>query len=200
MINALTVCINYSDYLSCILSNSQIFDSWTIITIPEDEGTISLCRENNIHYCFTSRIYECGPFCKGKAINDGIMQLEGPLDWLCVVDADTFLFPTLKDIISESHLNKDHLYGLYGRLCVRSMKEIEEIDPDKVESRLEHVGLVPGFFHLWHSSIRPYYFEESSHAGLDDILMRDSYEGRVKILPAYCVHIGELWVNHKGRV
>jgi len=202
-ITAITVCVNYSDYLNLVLPNKYIFKKWLIVTIPEDKQTIELCQRYSLDYCFSERIYENGPFCKGKAINDGILQLDPqPSDWLCVVDADTYLFPSIIEVLANTKLDKDYIYGLYGRVCVKDEDEfLQLLESNKdISDSLEHICLLAGFFQLWHSSIRPFYFEESTHAGLDDILMRDSYGHRTKFLPCYAIHIGELWINHKGRV
>lgn len=202
-IDALTVCINYSDYFQHVVHNAKEFDTFTVITIPEDEDTIQVCQANEINYCFTSRIFEGGPFCKGKAINDGLEQIN-PQDWVCLLDADTYLLPgTIEKLKQKERFNIDCLYCLYGRYQVNSLKELEELFRiGKInKDDLEHVGLMVGYFQMWHSSMRKLYPEESPHAGLDDLLMRDSYhQDNRKILPAYTLHLGPLWKNHKGRV
>ena len=34
-----TICINYSDYLECVLGNARHFDRWLVVTVPEDAQT-----------------------------------------------------------------------------------------------------------------------------------------------------------------
>ena len=199
-IDAITVCVDYSKYLALTIQNKTIFDRWLIVTVEQDKDTIALCKREGLEYCFSPRLYEGGPFCKGKAINDGLMQLR-PQDWVCILDADTYLFPALRGAIEKANLNIDCLYGLYGRLLVKDEKELKAIlSRDSIaKDELEHIGLMVGFFQMWHSSMRQFYPEQSIHAGLDDILMRDSYNiDRRLILPSYAIHIGEMWVNHKG--
>lgn len=199
-VDAITVCVDYSEYLALIVGNKAVFDRWMIVTVKQDKDTIALCEREGLDYCFSERLYEGGPFCKGKAINDGLMELR-PQDWVCQLDADTYLFPALRTAIEEANLDSDCMYGLYGRLLVndgaelKAMLDKEQISPDE----LEHVGLAVGYFQMWHSSMRQFYPEQSTHAGLDDILMRESYSlDKVKLFPSYAIHIGQMWVNHKG--
>lgn len=200
-LDCITVCVDYSEYLALTVKNRVVFDRWMVVTVERDKETISLCEQEGIEYCFSSRLYEGGPFCKGKAINDGLLELQ-PKDWVCVCDADTYLFPSLRETIVKTKLDTDCLYGLYGRLLAKDKKELAEILERKEvsPSELNCIGLLIGFFQLWHSSMRKFYPEESTHAGLDDVLMRDSYATeKLIILPTYGIHIGEMWINHKGR-
>ncbi|MGI8604276.1 MAG: hypothetical protein ACR2OZ_14970 [Verrucomicrobiales bacterium] len=42
-LHALTVCLNYGDYLQEILRNKTHFDSWTVVTCRSDEHTKEIC-------------------------------------------------------------------------------------------------------------------------------------------------------------
>ena len=49
-IDAVTVSIDYSDYLLKIISNKEILNSWLIITHKDDSKTINICKDNNLIY------------------------------------------------------------------------------------------------------------------------------------------------------
>ena len=201
MLNAITVCVNYVDYLKLTINNRYLFDRWIIVTSCDDHDTLSFCKANNLECVITERIYESGPFCKGKAINDGLLHLNHP-DWVCVVDADTYLFTeVLKGIIDSTVLDKDAIYGLFGRVQVENERELTELfKKGKIlESDIEDVNMLVGFFQMWHRSKTPFYPEESHNAGLDDVLMLDYFASNKKhIFPSYAIHIGPKWVNHNG--
>jgi hypothetical protein len=204
-LDAITVCVDYSEYLALTVSNRAAFDRWMIVTVERDTDTIALCEREGLDYCFSDRLYEGGPFCRGKAINDGILQLDPrPSDWLVHLDADTYLFAeTFRNMVEETDLDPDNLYGLWGRYLVQNEDELKATLERTViqTSELEHVKMLVGYFQMWHTSMREFYPEQSTHAGLDDILMRDGFTpNRWKFFPSYAIHIGPLWTNHKGVV
>ncbi len=45
-IDTVTVSIDYSDYLSKIISNKEILENWLIITHKDDTKTIRICKDN----------------------------------------------------------------------------------------------------------------------------------------------------------
>src|SRR2546428_297913 len=51
---AITICVNYSDYLESILGNQKHFDRWLVMTVEEDRTTQELCRNAGIEV-FTSK-------------------------------------------------------------------------------------------------------------------------------------------------
>lgn len=200
MFQAITVCVNYADYFQHIVGNRSEFDSWLIVTHEDDKDTINLCNKHSLDYCFSERVSLDGGFHKGKAINDGILQMN-PQDWVVLVDADTLLvynsFRKVQYLIDDP----DCFYAASGRLQCDTRADLHDVLTGGSLSNLEHVGLMAGFLQVWHSSARPFYAEESSHAGLDDILFRDSYQrNHWRQLPMYGIHLGPAWLNHKGRV
>jgi cellulose synthase/poly-beta-1,6-N-acetylglucosamine synthase-like glycosyltransferase len=202
-INGITVCVDYSDMLELTIPNRHLFDKWTIVTIERDTPTIDLCKKFDLHCVFSDRLYDGGTFCKGKAINDGLLAAN-PQDWVCLVDADSLLFAShLRTFLEETQLDTDCLYGVMGRLLVKDKDGLDEALGNLkniTEKDLTHVKLLVGYFQMWHSSMRPLYPEESHNAGLDDVLMRDGYDQKKwRYLPTYSIHIGEMWKNHNGK-
>lgn len=201
-IDAITVCVDYAKYLKMTISNKVIFDSWTIVTVDRDKETQQLCRDNNLPYVISDRLYADGaPFAKARAINDAL-SVVSPTDWVALVDADIYLYPEAFKAIRETvRFNPDCLYALNGRVLVDDYDHLlATIQRNDIKrSELIHADLLAGFFHMWHSSIREFYPEEGLTAGLDDIIMRDSFSvENLKVLPTFGVHIGEMWVNHTG--
>lgn len=113
-IQAITVCIFFSDFLKYCLNNRYHFDRWLIVTVESDIETIELCRKFSIEYCFTERVFENGAsFAKGKAINDGISLLDRT-GWIVHVDCDIILPRNMRELINRIPLNEKNLKSLFG--------------------------------------------------------------------------------------
>jgi hypothetical protein len=121
-LQAITVCIFFSDYLKYCISNRQFFDKWLIVTVDTDFETIELCKRFSLDYCFTKRVYQMGAsFAKGRAINDGLRYLKKE-GWILHIDCDIILPRHFRQTINSSALTKETincLFGLRGRraLC-----------------------------------------------------------------------------------
>ena len=202
-IDAVTVCVNYADYLQHVISNKECFDSWTIVTVEQDRETIAVCEANNIDYLFSDRVLMDGGFHKGKAINDAISVVD-PQEWICLIDADTLLKPrAFNTIRPKLPVTPDHIIGIHGRFQVDSVAELSAaLQREEIyASELEHVQMLVGFFQMWHSSRIKFYPEEYPHAGGDDVIMRESYsQNNWRFFPSYAIHLGPMFKNHKGRV
>ena len=75
-LQAITVSVNYADYLECILENRVHFDRWLIITDVKDKKTQDLCRRYKLDCLLSTRLYENGAiFAKAKALNEGLSML-----------------------------------------------------------------------------------------------------------------------------
>ncbi len=109
-IEAITVSINYSDYLSQIISNKEKLDRWIIVTHEDDSDCIKVCEDNDIEYICSKRIYEDGSyFAKGKAINEGLELLDKD-SWILHVDSDICLPDDFREIVQDNLNNKEKLY------------------------------------------------------------------------------------------
>ena len=54
-IYAVTICINYADYLGRVLENRRHFDRWLVVTVPTDRATHELCERHGIE-CMDSGV------------------------------------------------------------------------------------------------------------------------------------------------
>ena len=195
-IEAVTVCIDYSDCLSRCIQNKDYVDEWIIVTHHRDDRTIQLCIDNDIRYIESERIYNNGAyFAKGKAINEGLLRLAKD-DWILHIDADQKLPSNFRDIISTQDMDKECIYGAArqydGKLRV-------EINPSTGEV---HQRPLVGFFQLWHSSKFTDYPENSKHAGDDDqdMPLRFNYPEQWKYLDLVLEDTsGEFCMNWYGR-
>ena len=114
IIEAVTICIYFSDRLKYCLNNRKYLDRWLIVTIPADTKTIELCNFFSIEYCFTDKIFEGGAsFAKGKAINEGFSHLS-KTGWLLQLDCDIILPNNIRELIHSIPLNENHLTSLFG--------------------------------------------------------------------------------------
>ena len=71
-LEAVTVCIDFSNQLEKCISNKHLFDRWVIATHETDHDTIQLCKKHNIEYVCSNRVFDQAQFAKGRAINDAL--------------------------------------------------------------------------------------------------------------------------------
>lgn len=171
-LQALTVCINYADFLEeAIKHNLQHFSRWLIVTSPDDHDTRNLCRRNGLQCLLTEEHKKDGGFSKGHLIERGLQHL-GNNGWRVHIDADIVLPHKFSQWIETTHLDEDCIYGL-DRIMVRSHEDWVKLQsmgyldnqhafhclvnfPEgyRVGSRwaMAQTGWVPiGFFQLWHA-------------------------------------------------
>ena len=174
-LEAVTTCVNYSDFLAeTAKHNRHLFTKWLVVTRPEDEDTIKVCRTHNLE-CITTTDFaregEAFNFNKGRAISLGISQMSSDA-WLCHIDADVVLPRDTLRYLEIAKIEPGFLYGL-DRVRVTSWEEWKKIEAkDSIyfqhvhhlvvvppEERLGHrivrdgFGYVPiGYFQLWHST------------------------------------------------
>lgn len=117
-IEAVTVCVNYADFLAATLPwNMQQFDRIVVVTSYEDRETQELCRRLSV---------ECQPtdvgtlhgekFNKGRMIDHGIGFCGGG-DWMLHLDADTWLPPMTRHHLQRADLDEESIYGIDRVLC-----------------------------------------------------------------------------------
>jgi glycosyltransferase involved in cell wall biosynthesis len=90
-IQALTVSVNYADFLECIAPNRRHFDRWLVVTDEKDTRTQEVCRQHGMDVLFSKRLYEKGAaFHKAAALNEGLAALDQNA-WVAVMDSDILL-------------------------------------------------------------------------------------------------------------
>ncbi len=175
MIEAVTVCVGYADFLAQTAKwNLGLFDEWTIVTTPQDSLTREVCRRFNLKVILSEdhRIGESG-FNKGRMIERGLQHTSAS-GWRLHLDADIALPHNFKQRLRAAHLQEDSIYGI-DRVMVTGFSQWEALErsgylqggqfdyhcrtnlPEGITlgTRWSHprMGWVPiGFFQLWHSS------------------------------------------------
>lgn len=178
-IEAVTVCVGYSDFLAEAAKwNIPHFDNWIIVTQPDDQATRELCRKLNLHHVLTDD-GKCPPgkgsFNKGRMIERGFQH--GNADgWRIHIDADMVLGSQFRKLLEAAQLQEDHLYGI-DRLMCKNWNDWQRVKDSgylqtghydykcrvgvprslglAIGDRWAHpdMGYVPiGAFQMWHSS------------------------------------------------
>ena len=162
-ITAITIAVNYSDFLCwSITENKTLFDNWIIVTSTTDTKTKELCDNNNLMCLQTDVFYEKGIFNKYAGINFALDYLGKDYnDWILFLDADIVLHPLTKYILEKLPLNEKKIYGVDRVNCIG------------LESWLDYVSKRNSVFQNWllHTSGMPFgarlvhYFGEARDEG-----------------------------------
>jgi hypothetical protein len=229
LIEAVTVCVNYSDFLAeAIPHNLPLLDLWTIVTTHEDRATQALCAKHGIHCLMTDVFYrdvEKPRINKSRGINYGLMH-HGQAGWMLHLDADIVLPPQFRRMLENADLDEACLYGMDRVDCPDSAAWDKYLanphqqyqwryllipPPWKLGARIAHgdfAGYVPpGFFQLWHpgkSGVTRYPIKVEGDMEHTDVLHAVQWERRKRILipEGWCIHLssaGEFGANWRGR-
>lgn len=171
-VEAVTVCVNYADFLAeTIPANRPHLDRWIIVTSPDDEATLNLCHNHNLEVVTTRDFSRNGdPFNKGRGIERGLGMLAHN-DWLLHLDADIALPGDFRESLEDAYIDPQCIYGV-DRIMVQSWDEWQKLKSKGFLRRNWHCcvnpngyligirwadvryGYVPiGFFQLWHQSV-----------------------------------------------
>lgn len=226
-LEALTICVNFSDVLAFTLPlNKSHFDRMIVVSDSVDEATKNLCSHHHVELVQTDAFYAAdAAFAKARGINVGLSHLSRK-GWVVHMDADIVLPPRTRELLEKIRLDPTIIYGIDRMMCpdwlswVKYMqKPVQQhtaqtfVIPDAFPlgarvARLHADGWLPiGFFQLWHpvgSGIHDYP-EEHGTAGRTDMLhaMRWPREQRALIPELIAVHLegplGKGQKNWRGR-
>lgn len=228
-IEAIIICVNYSDFLAHTLpNNKQHLDKIIVVTDTKDTATKNLCTMYNIECLQTDVFYENGEkFNKGKGINAGLDKLS-KLDWVVTIDADIWLSPHTRGVLDNRHLDPEAIYGIDRMMChghtnwinflenPRAINEqyyLVQANNFPVGSRVAHYnqsdGWFPiGFFQLWNpkkSNIHKYPIEWDGADHYDVVFAKTFPRGKRYLIPeTYVIYLDsetnkEMGMNWKGR-
>lgn len=201
MLHAITVCVDYADFLRLsIFWNKRLFDRWTIVTVPEDKDTIQLCEENGLEIAFTERLkFNNANFNRGAAINDGIAAAK-PTDWVAIIDADTLLLEDLRPQLHDTY----SLYSTHRTYLFGWDSFVGWLKGEPLRACCNH-DCSYGFLQVVHNG-HPYvqggwYSEQHGDASASDLDFRDRWEfnHERKHFTQCCVHVGPTAINWHGR-
>jgi len=187
----LTVCVNYSDYLS------QTLEVWSgslseiiVITDLQDWQTVQVAQKfGNVSTFSTDRFYENGAsFNKAGAMNQAIETVRGEDDFICIFDSD--ILPPMDWKNQLPRLDKNMLYGAHRWEKGERLNEKE----------------FPGYFWIFHLQgqripKRPNpMFTEWKHAGGFDSDFQSLWPRHERIrLDIRLLHLGTNGQNWWGR-
>jgi hypothetical protein len=201
-LEALTVSVNYADYLRCIVENAQQVDRWLIVTHEDDVETIALCESYGLEYHLSKRLYENNAaFHKAAALNEGLALLS-PDSWRIVLDSDILLPVDFRERLECLSLNEDCLYGVSGRIVCETVEEFKirrMLQP--WHGAADMAPFVIGYFQMFHALFPWQSFpEKADDASTYDVLFcRQVPAARQKRLPFTVLHAGPSGQNWRGR-
>lgn len=169
-IEAVTICVNYGgEFRETAQYNRPHFDRWIVVTRPNDHETIDLTKQYSCDLIMTDDFDRDGGFNKARSINRGLACVRGD-GWLCHIDADIALPLDFKDVLNDTHLNENCIYGC-DRLNVTGWENWQKVKSTPLRARSSpwcieldrpytkvgarvikrEYGYSPiGFFQLWH--------------------------------------------------
>ncbi len=212
-IEAVSVCVNYSDFLAHTLPhNRTLFDKLVIVTDTKDLKTKAICDYYNVTCVQTDSFYENGSkINKGKGINEGLKHLDRD-GWVVHLDSDIYLPPLTRSILEILDLDHQTIYGIDRMMCPTYESWLNFIDsPSPLHegwiyvhttafpmgvriAEYKNKGWEPiGFFQMWHpegSDVRDYPGEHGSVDRSDVLFAKKFPRAKRQLLPEIiAVHI-----------
>lgn len=195
-IEAVTICNQYSDFLSWhLLFNKKHFDNYVVVTTHDDVETHKVCEFYGVRCVHTNVMDDA--FNKGKAINVGLSQLSRK-GFIAHIDSDILLPPRTREMLEYAKLQPEGLYGILRMNVVGFDNWANFVASPKLQHEMEiyvHAdafpmspiisktwddipfafdkGYVPiGYFQLWgeHDGQRRVYSEEHDSCARSDML------------------------------
>jgi hypothetical protein len=200
-INAITICVNYADYLKLTLpENLDFFDTCLVVTDYNDKETEEICSKyEQVTVLKTDAFYKNNaPFAKSAGINAGLKLL--PKDeWVVHWDADMLVGKNFESVKKLTKLDQTKLYGPHEKLHTQK---------NEMGSNHHSGGTAcAGFFQLFHASQLDKvggYPETSKDCSCDDTLFSLQFNS-VSYIDFQIFHLGPTAesrmpnVNWKGR-
>ena len=205
-LTALTVCVDYAEYLAQGLKRWHIgCERLVVVTSSRDQDTIELCRQHNVITHITDIFYAGGAvFNKGAALAEAaaVKKLWQPRDeWLLTFDSDIVPPEDWRKQLEKFNLQPGTLYGSY-----RFAGKINEYGVLPGERMPPVDEAVIGFFTLFHAQDPrlphggPLFELVWPHAGNYDTVFTWRWPRcRQYVLPLALAHLGEAKTNWAGR-
>ncbi len=202
-VQALTVSVNYADFLECIAPNRRHFESWLVVTDEKDTRTVEVCRRHGMDVLFSKRLYEEGAaFHKAAALNEGLAALDQDA-WVAVMDSDILLPHDFRERLEAQELDASGLYGLAGRRVCPTLAEFRALAArEPWADNLIYTTFVIGYFNLFHlgQERNRYPDHGSDDASTYDVLFSEAFPPAQRhYLPMVCLHAGDASKNWRGR-
>jgi len=207
-LSAVTICINYADYLESVIENRRHFDRWVIMTIAADRETHTLCERYGLECRDSALLRDAGDFHavtnKGPILNEALDTFEKE-SWAVVIDADVLLPSHFRERVEALPLEPGALYGMAGRKICHDRENLEMLRRCEPWSRLVGRNSQPlGYFNLFYLGAKPNRYPRrmlSNTSSHDDWLFTTSFAASMRrTLPMVAIHAGSNARNWAGRV
>ena len=194
---AITVSVNYEDYLSHIIPrNINIFDYWIIVTDPHDLKTQQLLAKYpkiiNLFFKFETRFRV---FNKGGAIRKAqkLAYSRFPNAWFLLLDSDIIIDQSFELIKKNLHeLDPTFLFGCQNRL---DFKEISAYLNNYKAEVYNHDLQIHGYFQLYKAKKL---YNQSFDASKCDLDFAAKFTNKKLLNDFNCYHLGPKG-NWQGR-
>jgi len=222
-IEAVTVCVNYSDFLAhTIPENINHVDRLVVVTTHADKATQELCRKYSVDCVMTEDFFKDGDkFNKGRAINYALSHLRWD-DKVIHLDADIVLPMRFRQMLHYHDLKDDTVYGM-DRLNVKNYENwtahknktkpqhqyrfmVTPQEQFPIGSRLLHseLGWLPcGYFQLWSAKTGRRYPVNAGSSEHSDVVFAAQWSKRVLMPEMFCYHLeseeAPMGINWQGR-
>ncbi len=207
-LQAVTVCINYADYLESIIANRHHFDRWLVITCGEDTETQRLCATHGIECRVSCVLRPNGSdfdaaYRKAPVINEALDLLE-QTGWVLLLDSDVLLPRHFRQRLEALPLEKGCLYGAAGRKVCADRDAFDMIRGCEPWDRLlRRNSRAIGYLNLFHSqsAVNRYPTRTEWGGDHDDWRFTNCFESKqIRLLPMTVVHAGPIQKNWRVRV
>lgn len=198
-IHGITVCVNYSDFLSLSIERwKEGLTSLTIVTDSKDVETAALTEKHGANLFITDAFYEDGAkFNKGKALEQ-VRKILPWEDWFLFFDADIVPMKQWHTVLEQWGPKPGSLNG-----AVRYQHDGHTVIHDVDFRHTERINDAPcdgGYFHLFHTSDPVVQVEPGadlletcwSHAGVYDSKFKMRWPSpKWLVTPVQLLHVGE---------
>jgi hypothetical protein len=203
---AITICVNYSDFLSSALPiNRPFFHDYYIVTVTSDTKTIELAKEHNCKLIFGDDLIHIYNERHGRnAIfnKSGLccmaqkqVHQDHPTAWICLMDADVIIGNAILEL-DLGYLDISALYGLHRLLYETPYDYLNNI-AKKAHGDYSENPL--GYFQMYFDKSK-YYREWSVDCQMCDVFFHDLFPNRKVLKSPICYHLGFRQLNWQGRI
>ncbi len=137
-LEAVTICINYGDFLEVTARyNRGLFERWIIVTTEEDERTREVCRRFGLETLLTEDDKRDGDFSKGRLI-DRALHILSRSAWRLHMDADIIQPSNFRALLDAAHLDPTCIYGWDRIMCRTPAQWKAVLDSGFLEHQLDY--------------------------------------------------------------
>jgi hypothetical protein len=207
-LQAVTICINYSDYLECVIDNRRHFDRWIIVTVADDVATRELCGRYGLECKVTELLPPDGKgfnaaFAKAPLVNEALAELT-PQGWAIALDSDVLLPRHFRRRLEALPLSPGCIYQAAGRRVCEDREAFDILRRcEPWETMVSRNTRPLGYLNLFHlgTPINRYPSRTSEDYLHDDSLFASSFGvAHMEYLPMSILHVGPTNVNWAKRI